>query len=195
MVDCICYCAIELLFIVWMALRSRLLIRRDSENTEIKWASFLRPYDWDVWLAIPVTIFFGMLTLLVCITYSGIEQNPAELSWMLSCCFLLQGKHYANVIVWIHLPIQDNFYFAGQTEHTFMSNGPCRITLGTFWLLSIFIYSCYTARLTSFLADNSEQLPIKSLSEAVRNTNWKVGGMGGSSFIEKLKVFISFLIS
>jgi hypothetical protein len=77
---------------------------------------------------------------------------------------------------------------AGQDEHSVIKVTPYRLVIGTFWMLSLVIFACYTARLTSFLAATTENLPIKSLAEAVNNQHWKIGLVKGSAFLDRIKV-------
>lgn len=55
-------------------------------------------------------------------------------------------------------------------------------------MLAVFMYACYTARLTSFLAADTEKLPVSGLNQAVQSRSWKIGLVKGSSFMEKVKV-------
>jgi len=57
-------------------------------------------------------------------------------------------------------------------------------------MLSLVVFACYTARLTSFLAATTENLPVKSLAEAVKLKSWKVGLVKGSAFLDRIKVNI-----
>ncbi|CAL8115696.1 unnamed protein product [Orchesella dallaii] len=144
---------------------TRLLIRRDWQTGELKWDAFFRPFDWKVWLTFPVLILLGAFTLVVFSKFRLFETTPGHSVWLLSTCFLLQG----------------------QREHSNIYVTPYRIAVGTFWLLAVFIFACYTARLTSFLAADTVKMPIKDLNEAVRSHSWKIGLVKGSSFLERVK--------
>lgn len=76
----------------------------------------------------------------------------------------------------------------GLEGHSLFTNLPSRIALGSIWILAVVIYASYTAVLTSFLASNTERLPLNSLSEAIASKNWKVGLVKGSSYQDRVKV-------
>ena len=65
---------------------------------------------------------------------------------------------------------------------------PCRLTLGCFWILAVILYASYTARLTSYLAANTDTLPVNSLEEAVNNHNWKIVVVKGDSVTDRIRV-------
>ena len=65
---------------------------------------------------------------------------------------------------------------------------PCRLTLGCFWMLAVILYANYTARLTSYLAANTDTLPVNSLEEAVNNYNWKIIVVKGTAVPDRIRV-------
>ncbi|CAG7719957.1 unnamed protein product [Allacma fusca] len=144
---------------------TRLLIRKDWQNSELKWKAYSEPFDWQVWLAIPWIIILGVSMFIVFTHYKIMQTTPSQSAWFLSACFLQQGLQ----------------------EHDSIRKFPCRLVLGSFWILAVVLYASYTARLTSFLAATTDTLPINSLAEAVDNHHWKIGMIKGTSVIDRVK--------
>ena len=135
--------------------------------------SLLKPLDTNVWWALLVS-----LLVLSAVLRFTLRFSPS--------CF--ETDITVNGMGWTDCLLNCFMCFVNQGWAATPNSLAARTVTITCWMLSIFIYASYTAKLTSFLTMTTDELPIKTLAQFLERPDWRLALPRGIGEVDQWRV-------